>query len=88
MRFKFSIPLIRFSVDLQVSIRVLGILAKFSDQCPNFSKVVPKIVVWKNVIFLEFALKLRSRQAAQVSLNFFLARFGPNGVSRAESPFD
>ena len=47
--------------------RVLGILAKFSDQSPNFSKVVPKIVVWKNAIFLEFALKLRSRQVAQVA---------------------
>ena len=50
-----------------MTIRVPIILAKFSDQSPNFSKVVPKIVVWKNAIFLEFALKLRSRQVAQVA---------------------
>ena len=56
---------------LELLVRVLGILAKFSDQSPNFSKVVPKTVVWKNMILFEVALKLRSRQAAQVSLNFF-----------------
>ena len=50
-----------FSSDCSMLIRVLGILAKFSDQSPNFSKVVPKIVVWKNAIFFEVALKLRSR---------------------------
>ena len=68
--------------------RVPEILAKFSDQSPNFSKVVPKVVVWENAIFLEFALKLRSRQTAQVSLNFFLALLGPNGDLRTVSPFD
>ena len=39
---------------------------KLSHQFPDWGKVVPWIVVWKNSFSLEFALKLWSRRAAEI----------------------
>ena len=69
-------------------IRCTSIWTQLSYQFLNWPKVVPWIVLWKNSFELEVALKLWSRQAAQVSLNFSLTGKLPNGVSRRESPFE
>ena len=51
-------------------IRYAPILAKLSYQFADLPKVVPWIVLWKNSFRLEFALKLWSRRAAQITPNY------------------
>ena len=58
----------------QWNTRVLRILIKLSDHSPNWPKVVPWLVVWKNMIIFEIALKLKSRRVAQFYLVIYSSK--------------